>query len=418
MRVKLHKNYSKQYRIDFLQFCLYSYYGARIENLQKGHFNKLYCYDINSSYPNTIRNLNSFLKSEIDYYNFNNFNYDRLNFNLYDDGIIKCKIKQKNNFLNPFIINNKNHNINLFPNGNFISYIHLFEYNIFKNFENIEIIPLEAYLIKYHNNIKPFSYVNDLYKLRLKYKKENNPMETIIKIIMNAIYGNCFQLSPIRQYKPYSINLVNYLRENDINYSQEIINNELFLNIKNRFKAGILNNIFYASKITAETRLNLLLPFFNNKNNGFIKEIKDIISFATDSIIIKNKIDNKLKISDSLGDWKLEINNKPGLIILNGIYQIGETFKFRGVKKDLNLFEILKLNKNNNSNIITFNTKKRISHSTENFNDFNIIKEIPYELDINDNKKRNFNKEFRVKDLINNNYNSKCKIINDGIIKD
>lgn len=242
-------------------------------------------------------------------------------------------------------------------------------------------------------------------------------MESVIKIIMNSIYGNCFQLSPIRRYKPYSINTVNFLRENNINYSQEMFNNELFLNIKNRFKAGILNNIFYASKITAETRLNLLLPFLNNKKNGFTKDINNIISFATDSIIINKKINNKLSISNKIGAWKLEVNNEPGLIILNGIYQIGKIFKFRGVTKDLSLYDILELNKNNNSNIIKFNTTKRISHTTKNFNDFNLIKSIPYELDINDNKKRIYDKHFKVKDLINNNYTSKCKMIIDGIIK-
>ena len=123
----------------------------------------------------------------------------------------------------------------------------------------------------------------------------------MIKIILNALYGACFQLSPVRDIQNHTPKLLNELDKKKTEYEIKELNNEIYIIINKYFKAGLLFNPYYASIITSHTRRQLLEPFLNNKKNGFKPIINDLCGCATDSLIMKGNIDNLLSLKAPFG---------------------------------------------------------------------------------------------------------------------
>ena len=65
-----------------------------------------------------------------------------------------------------------------------------------KRYSKIEYTILQGYYFNNNRNTRINDVIRKLFKMRLKYKKENNPLQIVIKLIMNASYGIC-GLKPI-----------------------------------------------------------------------------------------------------------------------------------------------------------------------------------------------------------------------------
>ena len=406
--IKLKNKLSKNLRLKFIQYCINSYYGGHFEVFKKGKFENIYLSDINSAYPKIQYQLKSFFNAEIVYKEGKLTEFYE---NYFDDGILKVKIKQKHNFLNIFSIRLKN-NVIVYPktknNDYFISYIFLTDYLKYINFNKdlLEIEIIDGFYVKFNSEIKPFHFLKELYYKRLELKNENNPLEKMLKIILNSGYGCTAQLTPIK--KLVELNYKNHLKYPNSKLIE--IYDKTFLDVIEYFYAGILFNPFYASKITNDTKNELIKPFINNKNTHFNEKLLDsLILFATDSIISDKKID--LKYDNQLGNWKLEKNNVNGYIFGNGIYSIEDINRLRGFKTKFNILDIFK--NTTNENIIEIFTNKKLGYMEKNLNDFNlIIDNFRKEININADFKRIWNKNFSVYELLNNNYKSKSIIYN------
>lgn len=273
---------------EILQISYDSYFGGRFEMFKRGYFERLYHYDINSQYPDFIKdlpNLRDGLWKKILY--------------IPEKPCIAYFLAEVNipkEYKIPTIpIHHKG--INKFPNGKIKKWLTWYDLDLIREF--IVKIHNGYIFISTHRNYKPFNkQINDLFKKKQKLKGKSNLDYTIVKLCMNAFYG-CF----IETHKNY-----------DINGNYEL-------------NSGILFNSVYASQITAFGRWSVLKDIPKDKYNN-------IIAIHTDSITSDIPLDKYLTLNLDIGNWNKENKDKDKGIILNtGMYQIGYIIKTRGIPK-------------------------------------------------------------------------------------
>jgi hypothetical protein len=345
--------------LNILDIAYHTYFGGRFEVLQKGYFDKLYYYDINSAYPATIRDLPS-LKHGTWYKSYEIPKKETI-------GFYKVIVDIPKSYVSAYPIKWKN--LLIFPDGVFENWLTWYEVNLLKPY----IVSLE-YGYEYEpasNEYYPFRKAIDyLFSLKAKYKGNNPVFYWIFKIVMNSLYG-CF----IEKHKKLDGSL----------------------------ESGILFNSVYASIITAKTRYKLLKDV--NKKNW-----KNIVAFHTDSVISTVPL-KSLKLDDKIGNWSLETIDK-GIILLTGVYQIGKQIRKRGFSKpDINWFDLLKeFSEFTEVNLPKLHVVKiaealRRWHSVERVN---LFIEQNKKLNINSDKKRLWNRPFKnCQDALDNNISSK-----------
>jgi len=269
-----------------LQIAYDSYFGGRFEMFKRGYFKQLFLNDINSQYPDFIKDLP----------------------NLRDGLWKKIKILPKNQCIGYFLVEVNipkdykiptipihHKGINKFPCGIFKKWCTWFDLDLIRDFiVNI----LEGYIfIPTHRNYKPFKEGIKLLYSKKKLLKKIKPLAyNLVKLCMNAFYG-CF----IETHKDY-----------DINGNYELI-------------GGILFNSVYASQITAFGRWSVIKDIPRKKYDN-------IIAIHTDSIISDIPLDKFLKLDLEIGNWSKEKEGK-GIILNTGMYQIGYLIKTRGIPK-------------------------------------------------------------------------------------
>ena len=357
---------------NILDIATQCYFGGRFEVLERGCFKRLYAYDINSAYPDTISRLPSLKygkwkriikpsKKEI-------------------IGYYKVHLVIPEQYLSPFIIKHKG--ICIFPSGVFETWITWYEYDLLKPFIMEFYYGYEYYPSK--REYYPFREgIYNLYEQKAKMKGVNDVLYWIYKIFMNALYG-CF----IERHKDIETGMV---------------------------FAGKMFNSVYASTITARTRWKLLKDVKR-------RHWKDLVGFHTDSVMSKRKL-RELKCNEKLGNWSLEKKGK-AILLMSGVYQIGKESKNRGfsTKKTTSLkdneygnkldwFKLL--NKNLYKDSIKFE-KVKVIKSAESLKRWNNLEKVntftEYEksLNINSDKKRVWNRDFEnCKDVLDSTIRSK-----------
>lgn len=269
------------------EFIFKGYYGGRTEVYKKGSFQNVYYYDINSLYPSVM--LKGFplpqsikevpIKHEIYIKNYH--------------GVTECSIecpKMDKPFL-PYRDIEKNKL--LFPYGKFRG--------TWNNCELKKALELGYKIHKIHKQIIytetffPFkNFVEYFYKLRMKYKKENNPMELVTKLILNSLYGK-FGQKKIKEFRIIDLNTYdgNYEDlEKEVGDNYTIKNNTMIINEEVDYDGKNVYPIL-ASYVTSYARL-LMYDYINTKN---------VIYTDTDSIFTSEKLENT---SLDLGDMKEE----------------------------------------------------------------------------------------------------------------
>ncbi|QLH03000.1 DNA polymerase [Nitrosopumilus cobalaminigenes] len=250
-----------------------SYFGGRIELIKRGYIGKAYLYDINSAYPDAIAHFPDLSKGK--WIKRKSIHADtKLGFfkvlcDIPDDSIVA-----------PFPF--KTNNVILYPSGKFVTYCTLSELQACK--KNLYRI-LEGYQFISTSDIYPYrKFIQSLYQKRQKLKKENNPLEQPIKIILNSIYGKT---------------------------GQKI----------NGVMGNLFNPVMFAF-ITGYTRAKLYEFVTRNRLEG------DIVAFATDSICTTKKLNLDSK---RLGDFSYDGESQDTFYLQNGFYRFNGIWKQRGL---------------------------------------------------------------------------------------
>jgi len=177
------------------------YYGARTEVLKRGYVEALKYYDYNSLYPDVMRreypnpNSEKYIKKG---------NLDLLENKSYE-GVMKVKVKINKDIPLPYLPyrNYKKENKTgsyklIFPTGIFSGYYTFYELRKALKL-GYEILDYGE-CVYYTKTFKPFyNYVTDLYKKRMEYKKENSPLEQVVKLHLNSLYGKFAQKYDINE---------------------------------------------------------------------------------------------------------------------------------------------------------------------------------------------------------------------------
>lgn len=390
----------------YLQFGLNSYQGGRFEVIKRGYFKKANVYDIKSAYPH--HNIQVPELTQGKWKEDNNYRSDslvslyKIDTEIYDTIISPMKYQAKDNLL-------------MYPNGKFKDiYINKKEYEVIdKMGYNIKI--KKAYHYFDNDPFYPYLFLQKFYDLKEKYKKEGKELLSWIpKIIINGFYGKLIQVIKEKYYSKDEIADSLEFLEDIIELDDGTLIYEYY-----KYKAGILFNPIVANEITANTRCQLL--------NACNKNFKDVIGFQTDSIITEKKLN--LKFSGKLGDWSKEKEDKELITIGSGVYQFldGTMIKVRGFQKNLNIYDIFK----NNPNLISkevdvrrnYKLKKtvkmklhpkdkHIMNESEKMGLFNLIIEEKKTININFDRKRIWDRNFKnFNDVLNNQINSKPIIV-------
>ncbi|MEX2193154.1 MAG: DNA polymerase [Nitrosarchaeum sp.] len=281
------------------EFAWRSYYGARFEILKRGFIGEAHLYDINSAYPYCLAKIPDITKGT--WKKSKKLLDSHLGFFKIQCDIPDCK------YIPPFPFRT-NHKL-IFPTGKFITYCTLAELLSYENPNHYKILESWQYLDD--NPIYPYKkFIESIYNKRIEYKNQNNPIQLPLKIILNSIYGKT---------------------------AQRVGN-----------KIGNLFSPIIASSITGMTRA-MLYNFV--KNHGIER---DVVSFATDSIITTKKLDVH---STDLGGFAYENSGDDVYVLQNGIYRFNGKWKKRGIgnlgnmqiehletiEKDGSLYQVMKV---------------------------------------------------------------------------
>lgn len=301
---------------DFHDFAQASYHGGIFETLQRGYIEKdLYDYDINSAYPCTLASLPHWANGEfIEITEPDKTNVVKYGWYLceFDCKWIPYELDQPQ-FVK-FLYGNKkleskmkiNNNTIIYPAGKRKQVITKSEYDFLKKYK----YPCIFFVgIEWRQNKdkweSPFGWIPTAYKTRQRIKRQNpdGVVQQTHKIVMNSAYGKT------AQYK--------------------------------RGK-GRLTNFFYASYVTADTRMKIAEVVERNKDY--------VVEIATDGLILTRK-DHTLPISDDIGDWSEKQYTK-GLFLGSGIRQLWKNDNnyithARGItnKRDWDMLAVLTKNK-------------------------------------------------------------------------
>jgi hypothetical protein len=227
------------------------------------------------------------------------------------------------------------------------------EFDYFK--ENNQILTIHYYY-KCQKMIYPFQYLNEIYNDRLDMKHHNNPLEYLIKIMVNNAYGrfgmrterNSTELvtlndiaekfSSFDEFYAYHINLGHKVQQNRDNFTYSIYFTQHI------FSENI--NVAIAMRITALTRLTITKLCQQMRSNDI-----PLIYMDTDSVFFSSAYHEKFKKifasiidEDRLGALKHEKTCKNFVCLALKAYEYTDKenkkkVKLKGVKDIQNLLD-------------------------------------------------------------------------------
>ena len=259
-----------------------AYHGGLFWTLRRGYFHEpVYSFDINSAYPYVMAGLPHWGNGEfkwVDAPGEGEYGWYAAEFNCpwipmeeYKEGYnidICFKDVEMNIMVNPKRI--------IYPTGKRRQVITKAEYDWLKkhNFPCKFITGLE-WIQKTNKYVSPFVWMPGVYQKRVELKKHDDTdmLQFALKILLNGLYGKTAQAKNGR---------------------------------------GKLTNFFYASYITAKTRLMVA--------EVALKHLSDVIEIATDSVTLTKDISAELPINKDLGAWGLD-EYKEAIFIGSGMRQ-------------------------------------------------------------------------------------------------
>jgi hypothetical protein len=269
-----------------------AYFGGRTEVFKRGLFKNLYYHDVNSMYPYIMQS-----KS------FPNPNSLRVqlngNVNIINDyegvsHVVMFVPKTKYPILPYRTVDNV-----VFPYGVFEGW--------YTNIELREAVKngakyLRVFECYYYTELcRPFvRFVDDLYRKRLQYKADNNPMHEITKSLLNNLYGKFNQ----KFIGKDDIKHINCCSIEEI--QQGVLRIGDFVYLKKDSEPSSFNVNIWGTYVTAYARLLL---------RQYIKDY-DAVYVDTDSIICEKKIEDRKE----LGALKIEHFIEKGVFVRPKMY--------------------------------------------------------------------------------------------------
>lgn len=366
-----------------VQIAYDCYFGGKFEIQKRGYFSNLYLYDINSQYPNYIKEMYDLaygVWEKIKYIPENEcVGYFKVDLDIPKDlEISTIPYRLENNMIISVCGNIRNKWLTWYD-------LDLMRDYVIKIHKGYLFLPTRQEKevnndkIKY---VKPFKErITFHYQKKAKYKNVNQMKYNLHKLTMNALYG-----SFIERHKNLDKKGVEH------------------------YSVGILFNPIYASQITAYGRWSVIKDIPKAK-------WKYIVAIHTDSIISKISLESYLNIGRDIGQWSLEKKGK-GIVINTGIYQIGDLIKTRGIPINLvkDLFLLCKEHALDKEVNFTFNKMLKISESFVRFKNIekvNTFQEYVRTLNVNQEYKRTWLSKFEnFRDLSNRCINSYLLCLN------
>lgn len=267
---------------DIQKLAWESFYGGRFELIQRGFIGECYLYDINSAYPYAM----TFLPDITDgkWVNSRKINPKSALGFFHIRAHVDYSIK-----IAPFPFRTRNNRI-IYPTGEFETFVTLEELKTVIGDSKIRYKIIDSYQFVPNTGCKyPFKkFITEQYENRMKLKKEDNPLQQAIKIVLNSMYGKTAQRVDKRM--------------------------------------GNLFNPVIASFITGFARAQL---YKFVKDHGLEKYV---VAFATDSIACRKKIPGLN--SEKLGEMKLDKEGHDVYFLSNGFYLFNGMWKKRGIGYD------------------------------------------------------------------------------------
>lgn len=305
------------------------YYGGRTEVFKKGVLKNMNYYDVNSLYPfemlKDLPNPNSVFIPKLK-------NIDNI---IKYTGMTHCLVQVPQDMKYPILpYRHKITNKLIFPTGTIKGHWNHNELNyaITKGCKVLKIYKQLCY--KY--TFKPFKdYIKTLYNKRLEYKKDNNSMQLVVKLLMNSLYGKFAQSKRLNTViKDISL----MTPENQVKAllfdEGDIKDNFLVTTTTEQFN-GIFAFPILSSYISSSARITI--HKYIEKHNA--------VYCDTDSIVTKDVLEE----GKELGAMKLESHLlKCEFIKPKLYYMLEESGK-----------EVIKMKGVNRANIKDFNSMKR-----------------------------------------------------------
>jgi len=257
----------------FIEMAYRTYKGGLFSAYQRGYFDKLYLYDINSAYPAEMAKLPDLTKGR--FVEVKGAPPEGAYM-----GWLACRVdidgSLDNSYISPLACDFKGRR--LYPSGSFTTWLTLPEYEAIQPHHWIQGL-IGVYW--FPNEAPQFPLADEVKKLYHWKNTETDPgLRYFIKIVLNSLYGKTIQKIPDRD-------------------------SGLYL-------TGNLFNPFWASYITAGTRLELYRQMQK-------MDYADLVLVATDSILSRKPLD--MPLNNELGQWALDKTGE-GVIIGSGVYSI------------------------------------------------------------------------------------------------
>lgn len=356
--------------------ALRTYYGGRFEVMRRGYIPKAYSFDINSAYPAVMSQLMNLNKGtwEIGYKDDITYEY----------GFVRAFVTLDDPYLCPLPFDT--YRCLIFPRMKARAvWMTLDEVRFIRKHQLGTVKIKDGWFWTVDEGELPFERLVDLYHWRKRLKEDENPLELVVKLIMNSIYGKTVQLTPV-------LERVHEVFPDRIDV--DIIEGAMAGSYKRYYRTGQLFNPAYASLITTRVRLQC--------HEALLKHGADAIAVFTDGILTSRK---RLPISNRLGQWNLEGSGEL-VMIGTGVYTLdmGKKLKsrFRGFHSDqhLNFFELLA--QHADKTVITFPKTKVVQlgewlmHFNQwNEGELNTFVNLTKRLDLNFDTKRDWSRAFR-----------------------
>jgi len=295
---------------EVLEDLFEAYYGGRTEAFRRGRIGKRHYYDINSLYP-TMMHRYAFPDPNTHNMTYKNTTkYIRM-----FEGVSLVEIFSPTDQKRPLLPYRYNKKL-IFPTGTFKGWYSHVE---LRKAEEIGYKILKVEKTHYYKRtIRPFEgYVSDLYSERLKYQAEGSPMEMVVKLLLNSLYGKFGQKYKAKDnFVPFN----HTIKELDQYDAFERIGG--FLYYKEDREPSNFCIPIWALYVTAYGRIEIT-KLMNEADADY---------GDTDSIICKRE----MPVTKGLGGLKEEMIIRKGLIIRPKCYALKsvddeEHIKIKGV---------------------------------------------------------------------------------------
>lgn len=367
------------------EMLLKAYKGGRFETIQKGHFEDVYEYDLSSAYPSVMRD---YLFSFDGSWFFTREYHKEMLYGIYE---VLVSIEEDDlNSVCPLPITS-HEGLLIYPNGKIHAFIIKPELEFLeRNGYNVEILKGYEYMAKDEPRALLKELIEHLYAQKQQFKHSNKIRYMLYKIIINSLYGKTLQLtenSDIEESDDISAEHIAVLPDLSV---------KPFNKKPTNYRAGGLFNLYLASYITAQTRIQLF---------EFTKRYEsEIISYATDGVYMLKD----LSVSgNGLGTFDKEKHDE-GIVYGNGLYIMGGKEKTRGLMK--HVFSNPRVKREYERDVLKFTYDKPIQLKEavrqNRLQDFNVFKPYTKKLSLNNDHKRIFPNVITFEDITKKSYGS------------